>query len=264
MSRALIATTHSPEYLIHKYWARKPYNIVAQYIDKYFHAGQFVIDPFAGSGVFLAEAKKRGLDVMGIDINPIATLLTDVTLNPPEEEILREALHEIIKLADKTVDSFYLKQGDTIRYLVHSVVAQCSHCNNNVAAIDAKKLGRRYVCSFCGRKICFNLYEMLKTEVVEIVTDTGNIKPSLRYRNEFAMQNRLANSDRIKKGNPYDQEIIVNRRILAFPGMKSSDLFTPRNFNILTQLFDAAHKIPRSAGEKCCVIVFNQQYSPGK
>ena len=255
MSRALIATTHSPEYLIHKYWARKPCNIIAQYIDDHFHAGQFVVDPFAGSGVFLAEAKKRGLGVMGIDINPVAALLTDITLNPPDENALQKALSEIVELAGGIVDSFQLKQGGTIRYLVHSVVTQCGQCNNDTSATSAHKQGRRYICNFCGAKICFNLYEMLKTEIVEIATDEGIIKPSLRYKNEFATQNEWANLNRVETNNPYDKEIIENRRILAFPGMRSTDLFTSRNFHILTQLFDAAHKI-KSRSVRNAVLLF--------
>lgn len=29
---ALVAKTHTPMYLMHKYWARKPHNVVSEYI----------------------------------------------------------------------------------------------------------------------------------------------------------------------------------------------------------------------------------------
>ncbi|MFQ6062383.1 MAG: DNA methyltransferase, partial [Methanosarcinales archaeon] len=33
---------------MHKYWARKPHNVVAEYIKKYSEEGEIVLDPFCG------------------------------------------------------------------------------------------------------------------------------------------------------------------------------------------------------------------------
>jgi len=41
-------------------------------------ADGLVLDPFCGSGTTLAEARRRGLSSVGIDINPIATLISRV------------------------------------------------------------------------------------------------------------------------------------------------------------------------------------------
>ncbi len=38
--------------MLHKYWARKPHNILAHYIEQNFKPGELVVDPFSGSGVF--------------------------------------------------------------------------------------------------------------------------------------------------------------------------------------------------------------------
>ena len=48
---AIIAQAHTPMYLIHKYWARKPHNVVSEYIQHYSREGEIVLDPFGGSGV---------------------------------------------------------------------------------------------------------------------------------------------------------------------------------------------------------------------
>lgn len=45
-----------------------------------------ILDPFCGSGTTLVEAQKRGIDSVGVDLNPIATLISKVkTTNLPSE-----------------------------------------------------------------------------------------------------------------------------------------------------------------------------------
>lgn len=46
-----------------------------------------VLDPFCGSGTTLVECRAMGIPSFGIDINPIATLVSRVKTNPPEVEI---------------------------------------------------------------------------------------------------------------------------------------------------------------------------------
>ena len=44
--------------------------------------GTRVLDPFMGSGTTLVEAQRRGYGAVGIDLNPIATLITRVRTGP--------------------------------------------------------------------------------------------------------------------------------------------------------------------------------------
>lgn len=45
-----------------------------------------ILDPFHGSGTTLVEAKKFGLELFGIDINPLANLITKVKLAGGDQE----------------------------------------------------------------------------------------------------------------------------------------------------------------------------------
>lgn len=45
------AATFPPRYRIHKYWGKKPGNVVAAYIERFSEPGALVLDPFAGSGI---------------------------------------------------------------------------------------------------------------------------------------------------------------------------------------------------------------------
>ena len=70
--KVIAAETHTPEYLLHKYWARKPHNVLSELIKELVPQGGIVVDPFCGSGVVLHEAQKLGYTAYGFDINPTA------------------------------------------------------------------------------------------------------------------------------------------------------------------------------------------------
>jgi adenine-specific DNA methylase len=74
------AATFPPRYRIHKYWGKKPGNVVAAYIERFSEPGAPVLDLFAGSGVVLAESLLAGRRGVAVDLNPIAGLITRVTV----------------------------------------------------------------------------------------------------------------------------------------------------------------------------------------
>ena len=74
------ATTFPPRYQIHKYWGKKPGNVVGAYVERFSEPGALVLDLFAGSGVVLAESLIAGRRGVAIDLNPIASLITRVTV----------------------------------------------------------------------------------------------------------------------------------------------------------------------------------------
>ncbi|MGA9030153.1 MAG: DNA methyltransferase, partial [Methanoregula sp.] len=71
LDSALVARLHPPMYNIHKYWARKPDNIVAAYIERYSKEGDTVLDPFSGSGVTAIEALRLGRKAIAVDLDPV-------------------------------------------------------------------------------------------------------------------------------------------------------------------------------------------------
>lgn len=77
-------------YLMHKYWARKPWYLVRRCIEHYSRPGDVVLDPFCGSGVTPTEAWATGRQGIGVDLNPFAVFLaTQTALAPADPERLR-------------------------------------------------------------------------------------------------------------------------------------------------------------------------------
>ena len=67
---------------IHPYTAKLVPLIPRYFIEKYTEEGDIVLDPFCGSGTTLLEARLLGRNAIGIDINPLAKLISDVKTTP--------------------------------------------------------------------------------------------------------------------------------------------------------------------------------------
>ena len=75
---------------------------LAHSVAKKFVAGagnEIVLDPFCGSGALLAACMAPGRQMVGVDINPVAVLLTEVKLNGFDVEVLRTNVDTIIASA---------------------------------------------------------------------------------------------------------------------------------------------------------------------
>jgi hypothetical protein len=92
ISRQIPPQPHTPMYVWHKFWARKTWNVVAEYIKTYCPNRGIVLDPFAGSGVVAMETLKAGRKAIVCDLLPIATEITRLTIKPIEPEQLGQGV----------------------------------------------------------------------------------------------------------------------------------------------------------------------------
>lgn len=95
--------------------------------------GLTVFDPFAGSGTTLVEAAKAGSAVVGIDVNPVATLVQRQALQAWDVD----ALHRGYKLVEvqcrEAIDDLHrTESGETVLYYFWVATADCLECPENV------------------------------------------------------------------------------------------------------------------------------------
>ncbi len=148
LNRQIPPEAHTPMYNFHKYWSRKTWNVVCEFIHNYCPENGIVFDAFGGSGVTAMEALKIGRKVIISDINPIAIEITRLTLKPISLTKLQEAFQRIETAAKDKVKKLYLtecRKCKTVfsfdcaiwhnRECEHIRYASCPHCG------DAQKAG---------------------------------------------------------------------------------------------------------------------------
>ena len=97
----------------HKYWGKKPVEIIDYLISKLTTEGDIVIDPFLGGGLVAHIASQRRRRFIGIDINPIAIELGSLFVNMPSYIEYKKQLTKIENDVKKAIEQSYSYRGET-------------------------------------------------------------------------------------------------------------------------------------------------------
>lgn len=138
------AHSHPSHYMLHKYWGRKPHNVVREYILNYTKPNDIVLDPFMGSGVTVIEALKHKRKAIGIDLNPISCFITKNTINPID-----------LSDFDKEFSSLYNRNLKKYSFLYQTHCPNCksiAYFDNSIWK-DENLLRIRGSCEKCGKFI---------------------------------------------------------------------------------------------------------------
>lgn len=75
----------------HRYPAKFIPQIVSRLAEKYTKEGNLIVDPFGGCGTTLVESKAMGRPSVGVDINPVAVLITKAKITPIDPQKIEKA-----------------------------------------------------------------------------------------------------------------------------------------------------------------------------
>ena len=102
----------------HRYPAKFLPDVVRKIIEEYAKGSNLIADLFAGCGTTLVEAKIHGISSVGVDINPVAKLITKVKTTPLAPDALQQAYTALVNLFDKYNESDYedIKKHERIDY----------------------------------------------------------------------------------------------------------------------------------------------------
>lgn len=209
---AIVAKTHPPRYLMHRYWARKPHNVVSEYIEHYSKEGDIVLDPFSGSGVTAIESLILRRKAIAVDLDPVANFITRCTALPVDLEALDDIFSTIKKTVKPEIDALYeIKCPRCQKYTIADAVIW----NGN------KPIEIRYRCQ-CKKQGKETLWKEAEQDDLD----------------------RLSQIDATTIPYWYPTTRLVwNSRINVSKDMTVVDLFTHRNLFALAAIFNAIEKI---------------------
>jgi 16S rRNA G966 N2-methylase RsmD len=126
---------------IHKFWARKPWWAVSQYILTYSKEGDVICDPMCGSGIAGYEALRTRRRAIMVDLNPFAIFLAKNTIKPLSSEKLLSAYEEVLnRPIDRDITTedgnIFISKGtpvkDALNYLYKTT---CRSCRKSADAV---------------------------------------------------------------------------------------------------------------------------------
>jgi len=129
---------------IHKYWSRKPWNLMEYEIKKNTNPGDTVLDPFCGSGSVGLEAVLAGRNFIGFDLNPFAISLSKSTLSKTFDVLLFDKnLDQIVESNKSRIMELYAFQSN---YVLYTIPGKSNKKDYNVVLCDEnfRKIGNIY------------------------------------------------------------------------------------------------------------------------
>lgn len=216
---AIVAKTHPPMYSMHRWWARKPHNVVSEYIQHYSKEGDIVLDPFSGSGVTAIEAVRNKRKAVAIDLDPVASFITKCTFLPLNLELFDSTYHKMVSSISDDITTLYETTCNTCKTKVYL---------SGLAWKDDKPFEKVYKCPNCKlMRVPVNNFDLAKVKEIE------NMKIPYWYPNIKLSYDSIPFLETIHSGK------IAQLR----------DLFTNRNLIACTIIYNFIEGLPENTEE---------------
>lgn len=145
------AQGHTAQYQMHKYFARRPYNVFNKLIQHYTEKGNIVLDCFCGGGVTVFESLALDRKVVGVDINPLATFITEMQIQQVNLNALKEYFDIFLEACKEEFKELYLYNINNEKveqeWLEWVYEVKCSECGTVIRLTEENKVSNgKYRC----------------------------------------------------------------------------------------------------------------------
>lgn len=140
----ITAEPHTPPYKIHKYFARRPWNVFSQLIEIYSNPKDTILDPFMGGGVTIYEGLKLNRKVIGFDLNPLSIFIVKNMIKKSEDLTKFDQTYSEIK---KYIEYLYSSYN-----YVDLVEKQLTLMPYKIQ-VEWNELAFNVFCNICGKKV---------------------------------------------------------------------------------------------------------------
>ena len=255
IKESVIALAHTPQYRMHKYFARRPYNVFSNLIKYYTKPNDIVYDCFCGGGVTIFESLKLGRKAIGVDLNPLSIMITKTQIFTKDLEKLSNAFDDFLKIIKEKYSKYYVYKNENnygqIIWTEWTYTVKCPLCGSLFDLSESNKIKNGVY--RCSNKNCPGTsgVERLKAKPCGIkpikVKYVNNLKqiivePVLNINEVLPLE---AEIKQIKKYSHYDCKLPLDDmdrqredRLRERGIINYSDLFTERNFALACKVFD--------------------------
>ena len=160
------AKSHTPPYKIHRYFARRPWNLFDALVQHYADSDQIILDPFAGGGVTPYESVKNSVKVIACDLNPLSNYIIRNMFHSAKIDELDVAFKEVVEYAEGlNQESFHAdcsecKTENTADWFELAHTVECDLCESRITLVEQNKI--RNGIYRCPNKKCWNSKTGLK------------------------------------------------------------------------------------------------------
>lgn len=192
---------------LHKYWSRKPWFVIDQYVNKYSKKGHLVLDPFCGSGIIGLQSVLAGRRFIGYDLNPFAVFLAQNSMDiAHDSDSFDEEFAKIEKAVSEKIMKLY-KTKD--KYILYTILG--------------KKNGKDYNAVIADKN--FRNKE-------KVSLSKKDLEPTVRFPKGLKYPDK-----------DFPEKFYKDR--FSYKGVKKvSDMFTKRNILSLALLYNAINDLP--------------------
>lgn len=143
----VVAKSHTSPYKIHRYFARRPWNLFEELIKYHSKPGDIILDPFCGGGVTVYESLKLSRKIVASDINPLSTFIVRNMFHKSLPQSFELIFKEICDYAQKICrETFSIKcpsckkEDVDVQWFNLSHVVKCTKCENDVVLSNKNKI----------------------------------------------------------------------------------------------------------------------------
>ena len=105
---------YSGIYACHKYWGKKPPEVLEKILTNFGFDQCKVMDPFLGAGIIAHLSLQKGFNFFGCDLNPAAVTISNIFLSPPSSEKVLSVLDKIGEQCKSQINASYQGHDGTI------------------------------------------------------------------------------------------------------------------------------------------------------
>ncbi|MEK3900065.1 DNA methyltransferase [Paenibacillus sp. FSL R7-0179] len=148
------AIQHEPEYTVHRYFARRPHNVINNIIQHYaIEDNSLIFDPFGGGGTMLYEALVCDHRAVASDTSDLAAFIIEQEALMPSADLntLTDFMDKLMQNLSDTFSGMYSFKGKEMYWLEWSSHTLCPNCTSKVFLSPFNTAGGGvYSCQNCG------------------------------------------------------------------------------------------------------------------